>query len=216
MKFYRFKQVQRFVFFGYDDLFIDDPGSLSRTSKQSRPGIYDTKRLRFNFIAKNGIQLSNNAKLVVESLFLPAEIYTPETTVEEERKGAITVRLNKLQGETFDSQNDNLNSPLLFASQESGKFINTYPEMLYNFSISQSFFSNGYIEFEITYPNVIIPEEGLRDFFISLIIYDVNEEELVLKDTPEVEDIKPHSQTNLGMLGFIPLDHSRYAVKKKK
>ena len=50
MKFYRFKQVQRLVFFGYDDVLINDAGSLSKRSKQSAVGIdHDTKRLKFNF-----------------------------------------------------------------------------------------------------------------------------------------------------------------------
>ena len=46
MKFYRFKQVQKLVFFGHDDLLINDAGSLSKTSKYSEANIInDTKRL---------------------------------------------------------------------------------------------------------------------------------------------------------------------------
>ena len=44
MKFYKYKQLQRMTFFGYDDLNIDDTSSISKTSSQSAAGInYDTK-----------------------------------------------------------------------------------------------------------------------------------------------------------------------------
>ena len=88
--------------------------------------------------------------------------------------------------------------------------------MLYNYNISQQFFTNGYLELEITYPNIEILLGGMYLFQISFIIYDVDEEELLLKDTPEVEEYKPHAPTNLGMLGFIPKDNSRYSLGKKK
>jgi hypothetical protein len=207
MKFYRFKQVQKLVFFGYDDIFINDAGSLSKTSKYSEANIInDTKRLKFNFLGKNGVQLSNNARIVIESLYLP--------TIEG-KNGHITIRCNNIQSDTFDTQDNNANSPLLFNSAFGGEFHNTYPEMLYNYKVSQQFFTNGYLELEITYPNIEVGLSNLSFFHISFIIYDVNEEELLLKDTPEVEEYKPHAPTNLGMLGFRPNDNSRYAVKKK-
>ena len=66
-------------------------------------------------------------------------------------------------------------------------FQNTSENMLYNFSIDQHFFKNGYIDFQITYPgtNFILP--SFETFYISFVVYDVNEEELLLKDTPEVD-----------------------------
>ena len=35
MKYYRYKQVQRLTFFGYDDIFKNDNASLSKTSAQT-------------------------------------------------------------------------------------------------------------------------------------------------------------------------------------
>ena len=211
MKFYRFKQVQRLVFFGHDDVLLNDPGSLSKKSKQttSELVVSDTKRIRFNFLGKNGVQLSNNAKIVIESLYLAPSLSGM-------RKGPITIRVNNLHGDNYDSQDNNLNSPLLFTTQVPGQFYNTYPKMLYNFNVSQQFFTNGYLELEITYPNVGLSLNSFESFQINLIIYDVDEEELLLKDTPEVEDYKPHAPTNLGMHGFIPKDNSRYSLGKKK
>ena len=51
----------------------------------------------------------------------------------------------------------------------------------------QHFFKNGYIDFQITYPNANIVLASFTRFYISFVVYDVNEEELLLKDTPEVD-----------------------------
>jgi hypothetical protein len=50
MKFYRYKQVQRLTFFGYDDIFKKHNASLSKTSAQTTAVNVenDTKRLRFD------------------------------------------------------------------------------------------------------------------------------------------------------------------------
>lgn len=210
MKFYKFKQVQRLVFFGYDDVLLTDLGSLSKRSKQTTTVSNDTKRIRFNFLGKNGVQLSNNAKIVIESIFLP-----PATV--GQRKGPVTLRANNLHGDTFDSQDNNLNSPLLFTTEAPGQMYNTYPKMLYNYSISQQFFTNGYIDLEITYPDVVIGLNSFQSFQISFIVYDINEEEFVLKDTAEVDfkEMKSHLPTSLNMLALVPNDKSRYKTKKK-
>ena len=150
---------------------------------------------------ENGVQLSNNAYIVIESLYLP------QVTG---KAGPITIRANNVQGDTYDTQDNNLNSPLLFSSVLGGEFYNNYQKMLYNFNVSQQFFTHGYLELEITYPNIEVQLDGLNFFQISFIVYDVDEEELLLKDTPEVEDYKPHAPTNLGMHGFVPSSTSRY------
>jgi hypothetical protein len=212
MKFYKFKQVQRLVFFGHDDVLRFNPGSLSKRSKQTTSELVenDTKRLKFNFLGRNGVQLLNNARIVIESLFIPPSLSGM-------RQGPITIRANNLNGDMFDSIDNNLNSPLLFTSEDYGTFRNPSPKMLYNYNVSQSFFQNGYLELEITYPNVGIAVNSFESFQISLIVYDINEEELVLKDTAEVDykNMRSHLPTDLGMLGVVPNDNSRYKTKKK-
>ena len=66
--------------------------------------------------------------------------------------------------------------------------------MLYNFSISQNFFQNGYVEIEITYPDLDIGLESLDQFYITFVVYDIDEQDLLLKDTPEVDykNFGPH------------------------
>ena len=192
MKFYRYKQVQRLTFFGFDDAYVADASSLSKKSPQSTTaGVNnDTKLLRFNINQLFHTQLSANARIVIESLSLPE--------IAAARAGPITVRMNNLNTHAYDSQNAGLNATLIYASQghiPQLPFQNNSPEILYNFSISPNFFQNGYIEFSITYPdnNVLVTNvaagtiAGTSRFYISLVVYDIDEQELLLKDTPEVD-----------------------------
>ncbi len=154
MKFYRYKQVQRLTFFGFDDVYKEDASTLSKRSPQSIGAAVDndTKVMRFN--------------------------------------------INRLcHTHAHDSQNDGLNSTLIYTTEGQipwMPFQNHSPEILYNFSISQNFFQNGCIEFTVTYPNINITSAAgvappLGRFYISLVVYDIDEQDLLLKDTPEVD-----------------------------
>lgn len=148
MKFYRYKQVQRLTFFGFNDSLRGDDSSFSKRSAQSDPLIdNDTKTLRFNFPNLHYIPLSQNAKIVIENLHLPEG--------PANRGGPITVRMNNLNTKSFDTHNNGYSSTLLYSTEaQLEPFHNPYPKILYNFSISQNFLRNGYIEIEVTYPNV--------------------------------------------------------------
>jgi len=181
MKFYKYKQVQRLTFFGFDDVYREDPNSFSKKSPLSvTAGVdNDTKLLRFNINRISHTQISPNAKIVIEQVSLPNL---------GARLGPITVRMNNLNTHTHDSQNDGFNSTLLYTTETTTQqFSNPFPEILYNFSISQNFFQNGYIEFEIQYPDIDVGQDDLGRFHISLVVYDVDEQELLLKDTPDVD-----------------------------
>jgi hypothetical protein len=180
MKFYKYKQLQRCTFFGYDDLNLTDVRSVLKTSAQSAGTINeDTKIFRFNINRLFQKQLSQNAKIVIESIYLP----TVGT-----RAGPATVRMNNINTNAHDSQNKGFNSPLIYHSEDTGfQFNNTNPELFYNFSVSNNFFQNGTIEMQVTYPNVEIDPISLVRFNISFVVYDIDEEELLLKDTPDVD-----------------------------
>lgn len=110
--------------------------------------------------------------------------------------------MNNLNTKTFDSDKKGLSSTLLYATDTPDEtFHNTYPKMLYNFSIAQNFLQ-GCLEFEITYPDVEIDLQVFRKFMITFVIYDMDEEELVLKDTPEVDykNFGPHFNTHNGRI----------------
>lgn len=182
MKFYRYKQVQRLAFFGFDDVLITDASSLSKRSPQTTTATInnDTKLLRFNVNNLYHTQLSQNAKIVIEQIRLPA--------FGNIRAGPITIRMKNLNTNSYDSQNNGLNSTLLYTTEfPLEPFQNPYPKILYNYAIPQNFFQNGYVEFEITYPNINVNLPDMTRFMITFVVYDVDEEELVLKDTPNVD-----------------------------
>ena len=89
MKFYKYKQVQRLTFFGFDDVYVNDASSLSLTSPQSFNIDFDTKLLRFKIDRLYHTQLSPNAKIVIEQLYLPG--------LGGARLGPITIRMNNFK-----------------------------------------------------------------------------------------------------------------------
>ena len=198
MKFYRYKQLQRMTFFGYDDLNKADNSSIFRTSAQSGADVlYDTKIFKFNINRLFQTQLSQNAKIVIEQIFLPSSGTNPL------RSGPITLRMNNLNTHAHDSQNNGFRSTLIYTTELSETiYTNPAPEMLYNFNISQNFFQNGFIEFQITYPGITLAVDYLTRFYISLVVYDVDEEDLLLKDTPDVDfkNFGPHMNIHNGRI----------------
>jgi hypothetical protein len=136
--------------------------------------------MRFHLNNLHSTHLSQNAKIVIEQVFIPD--FPPGRT------GPITIRMNNLNTHSYDSQNNGLSKTLIFVTQDSDKvYQNHAPEILYKFSISQNFFQNGYIEFELTYPDIHISLDNLDGFYITLVVYDIDEQELLLKDTPDVD-----------------------------
>ena len=196
MKFYKYKQLQRCTFFGHDDLNLLDDRSVFKTSPQSEATIIDdTKIFRFNINRLFQTQLSQNAKIVIESIYLPTFAG---------RAGPVTVRMNNINTNAHDSQNKGFNSPLIYHSEDTGfQFNNTNPELFYNFNISNNFFQNGTIELQITYPNVELAPISLVRFNISFVVYDIDEEDLLLKDTPQVDykNFGPHVNFHNGPHG---------------
>jgi hypothetical protein len=195
MKFYRYKQVQRLTFFGWDDVYFNDPDTLSRQSDRTQQLVHqDTKLMRFNFSQLYNIQLSNNARLVIEKLGVPdvVPLIAP-----------MTVRMNNLNTNSYDSERNNLKWTLIYATDRPAEeMTNTSPEILYNFSISTNFFQNGFIELLATYPDCDLAADDLGRFFISFVVYDIDEEDLLLKDTPDVnyKDFRPHYNINNGRI----------------
>jgi hypothetical protein len=195
MKLYKYKQLQRCTFFGLDDLNLNDGSSCIKTSPQSEAGIIDdTKIFKFNINRLFQKQLSQNAKIVIESIYLPTFAG---------RAGPVTVRMNNINTNAHDSQNKGFNSPLIYHSEDTGfQFNNTNPELFYNFNISNNFFQNGTIEIQVTYPNIELAPIQLVRFNISFVVYDIDEEDLVLKDTPQVDykNFSPHYPINNGRI----------------
>jgi hypothetical protein len=91
------------------------------------------------------------------------------------RAGPVTVRMNNLNTHSYDSQNRGLNSTLLYSTEQPLEpFHNSFPEMLYNFSIPQTFLQNGYIEVYVTYPNANVLADALGRFCVNFVVYDID------------------------------------------
>ena len=130
--------------------------------------------------------------------------------------GQTIVRLSNLSSiNCFDSHGKGQTDPVIFTSQThplqqrvgtvtnnvvyastktSPVFYNPYPEMLYNFPISSNFLNNRYFDFTfimqfLTGDFIELPnDQRYFDLFhISFIIYDLDEQELLLTSTQDVD-----------------------------
>jgi hypothetical protein len=186
------------TFFGHDDLNLTDDKSVFKKSPQSETGITDdTKIFKFNINRLFQTQLSPNARIVIESIFIPSFVTSTD------RAGPVTVRMNNINTHSHDSQNNGFNSGLIFHSEVTAfQFTNTNPELLYNFSISNNFFQNGFVEIEVTYPNIELSAIQLVRFNISFVVYDIDEQDLLLKDSPDVDykQFGPHVNFHNGRI----------------
>ena len=202
MKFFRYKQVVKLNFFGTDDLNGDNAASYYATPVKG--GYYNneinTKRFKFNLdgLLQN-VQLSNNAKLTVESVFLP-DVYSWDAInqvfeAEPDNFSNSILKTNIINGNNWDSGNGSRGPNVLFSGYNTGyTYINPSPEILYNYYIPSNFLKNGNIEFELIFNMGIVNDlqlvrhrKSLEYFSLSLVIYDINEEELILMNTPEID-----------------------------
>jgi hypothetical protein len=114
MKFFRYKQVCRLNFFGIDDECNDIASSYYNTKfKLFNNTEINTKLLRFRIENLRDIKLSQNAKLILESVYIPCVI---NNDLDIKHNSNIILRLKNISDtKCFDSSNDNSNSPILFS-----------------------------------------------------------------------------------------------------
>ena len=201
VKLFRYKQVARITLFGNDDILLNDANSIYKT--QLNGGFHadeiNTKSLKFKLSGNiQNLQLSNNAKLVVESAYLPNLYeYDPIAHTFDPNKiniGCVSVRMKGINNDTFDSMSANANTLIFSFHNGENTFYNPSPDKLYNYSISSNFLRNGFLELEIIYHmehgvdiDLALHTHSLTFFQISFVIYDENEEDLLLKDTLETD-----------------------------
>ena len=114
MKFFRYKQVARLNFSGIDDEFNNVASSYYKTKfKLFNNTEINTKLLRFRINNLRDIKLSQNAKLILESVYLPAII---DNDANVKHNTNIILRFKNISDSNcFDSSNDNNGSPILFS-----------------------------------------------------------------------------------------------------
>ncbi len=214
MKFFRYKEVARLNFIGFDDELNNDATSYYNTKfKLLNNNEINTKLLRFRIDNLRDIKLTQNAKLVLESVFIST---VEDAALDIKHNSNVILRLKNLNdSKCYNSDNNNYS--ILFShcfasrqvpgtvanssSFERGlSFVNPSPDKLYVFTIPNNFTNNSIFEFELIYlmrtgVNLSVADRfSFYKFQCSLIIYDVEEEELISNDsnTVDLSKFKPH------------------------
>ena len=180
----------------------------------------NAKRMRFQIKGLDNVKLSENARFCMESINVPI-LY--DNIYERKSLSQTIVRMSNLSSiNCFDSNGNGQTDPVIFTSQthpsqqrigtvannvvysnteSSPVFYNPYPEILYNFPISSNFLNNRYFDFTfimqfLTNDFIDLPnDQRYFDLFhISFIIYDLDEQELLLTSTQDV-DFKKFGET---------------------
>ena len=224
MKFIKYKQVARITFYGFDDLYSNNPSSVyteplksfrfqTNTDGGGDPVGNNAKRMRFQIKGLDNVKLSNNARFCIESINIPI-IY--DANDDRKSVGQTIVRMSNLSSiNCFDTHGNGQTDPVIFTAQThvyqqrlgieedniafqntepANVFYNPYPEMLYNFPISSNFLNNRYFDFTLImqflkddFINIPNDQKYFDMFHISFIVYDLDEEELLLTSTQDVD-----------------------------
>jgi len=173
----------------------------------------NAKRMRFKFQGLDNVKLSENARFCLESINIPI-LYDIGNDVKS--LGQTIVRMSNLSSiNCFDTLGNGQSDPVIYTAQThttqqrvgtsttnrlyqnyelSPVYHNTYPKTLYNFPISNNFLNNRYFDFTIImqftsgdYIDLATDQEYFDLFHISFIVYDLDEEELLLTSTQEID-----------------------------
>jgi hypothetical protein len=173
----------------------------------------NAKRMRFQIKGLDNVKLSEHARFCIESINVPF-LYDVDNDVKS--LGQTIVRMSNLSSiNCFDTHGNGQTDPVIFTSQThtsqqrvgtkdnnkpyqnyelSPVFYNPYPEILYNFPISSNFLNNRYLDFTFIMQftagdsiNLTNDQEYFDLFHISFIVYDLDEEELLLTSTQDVD-----------------------------
>jgi hypothetical protein len=180
----------------------------------------NAKRMRFQIKGLDNVKLSEHARFCIESLKVPF-LYDANNDVKS--LGQTIVRMSNLSSiNCFDTHGNGQTEPVIFTGQTqtsqqrlgtttnnriyqnyelSSVFYNPYPEILYNFPISSNFLNNRYLDFTFImqftggdFIDLTVDQEYFDLFHISFIVYDLDEEELLLTSTQDV-DFKKFGET---------------------
>ena len=180
----------------------------------------NAKRMRFQIKGLDNVKLSEHARFCMESINVPI-LY--DNVDDRKSLGQTIVRMSNLSSiNCFDTHGNGQTDPVIFTAQtpilqqrvgtiannvvyrnteSSPVFYNPYPEILYNFPISSNFLNNRYLDFTFImqftggdFIDLTVDQEYFDLFHISFIVYDLDEEELLLTSTQDV-DFKKMGET---------------------
>jgi hypothetical protein len=173
----------------------------------------NAKRMRFQTKGLDNVKLSEHARFCIESINLPV-LYDQTDNIKS--IAHTIVRMSNLSSiNCFDSHGNGQTDPVIFTGQTQTSqqkigtllatnshqnrspapvFYNPQPKILYNFPISSNFLNNRYFEFTLimqfiqNYSIDLTNDQRYFDLFhISFIVYDLDEQELLLTSTQDVD-----------------------------
>jgi len=114
MKFFRYKQVGRLTFIGIDDELNNEPSSYYNTKFKLFNNIeINTKLLRFRINNLRDLKLSQNAKIILESCYIPTII---DNGLDIKHNSNVILKFkNVSDSKCYDSGNDNNGSTIIFS-----------------------------------------------------------------------------------------------------
>lgn len=182
MKYYKRKQVARFTLFGKDDL------NYTTTTSMNIDNGTATKKMTFNVQGLPNCELSNNALLVLESVFIKNRTITEEMYI-----GRVVVRFNSVNNTAmWDSDGKRLKPVLLWNGSHTNSQLwnNPSPDIFYNFPISRNFLQNTQLNLEVEFETDFTTSDanrlaGFKDFALSFVLYDYDVEEV--KNVSEID-----------------------------
>ena len=171
----KYKQVCRLQLYGDDDLYSNNSNSVY--SLPVSTGVINSKRLRFNLNnSLSHIQLSNNARCIVEMCNIPSLTNWNGKNVIV-RLGCAT-RDIVLDTKKFLNGNPILLSYALSSTANAPNILFNCSEFFYNINVPSNFLQVGYIDLELECPTATsaVTLTGstppLSTFYINLVIVD--------------------------------------------
>ena len=170
------------------------------------------KEWDFQIKGLDNVKLSEHARFCIESINVPI-LY--DGNDDRKSIAQTIVRMSNLSSiNCFDTHGNGQTDPVIYTAQtqpyqqrigtvtnnvvysnteSSPVFYNPYPEILYNFPISSNFLNNRYIDFTFImqfmagdFINLVDDQSYFDSFHISFIIYDLDEQELLLTSTQDI------------------------------
>ena len=199
-----------------NSVFTEPLNSIFFTNNLNAGGVLignNAKRMRFKIQGLDNVKLSEHARFCIESIHVPI-LY--DNNDERKSISQTIVRMSNLSSiNCFDSHGKGQTDPVIFTSQThllqqrvgtvtnnvvypstktSPVFYNPYPEILYNFPISSNFLNNRYFDFTFImqfmagdFIDLADDQSYFDSFHISFIVYDLDEEELLLTSTQDID-----------------------------
>ena len=174
---------------------IDAETSQCSKSFKNSTQCKNNKRFRFNLNGNfNHIQLGNNAKVSIESVFVPSNNLNHDNY-------PTIIRLRETMDDIYDTELGLNNHPIIIYT----KIVDTIYETVSSkqtkcFKISRDFLNKGYIEFDLYVEDPTLNHDMefvVNNFMVSLVIFEEDFEETKdLINAPQVVNNPPQKLLN--------------------